>query len=102
MTPRGQARRIALLEERIAALEEENAKLKGHAEDAERWGALVNLWHHATELSLTQDDDGRWSITIIEAVENAYGRWTGDEPDTAIDAHRAELADHRRDHPEGT
>ena len=57
-------------------------------DDARRWNALVELWHASTELTLTQDEDGGWSITVTEAVETVpvTGRWTGDNPDAAIDA----------------
>lgn len=55
--------------------------------DAERWDRLCDLWHESTELALTQDEDGRWSITQVEDVEGARFRpLTGDTPDAAIDA----------------
>ena len=76
---------LVQLLDRIAALE---AERKGLKQDAERWSAVVMLWLMSTELTLTQDEDGRYSITCIEPVEAlpAPGRWTGDDPDAAIDA----------------
>ena len=56
--------------------------------DAERWEALVAIWHEATELFLTQDEDGTWSIAINESVDNVAGHWDGDTPNAAIDAAR--------------
>jgi len=96
------------LMERIAALEAERADLikinnkwagewdamreerDALAKDAERWSAVVMLWLMSTELTLTQDEDGRYSITCVEPVEAlpAPGRWTGNDPDAAIDAAR--------------
>lgn len=59
--------------------------------DAERWLAFVELWLCSTELSATQDEDGGYSITVIEPAEALLtpGRWTGDNPDAAIDTARA-------------
>ena len=67
------------------------AERKGLKQDAERWSAVVMLWLMSTELTLTQDEDGRYSITCVEPVEAlpAPGRWTGDDPDAAIDAARS-------------
>lgn len=63
------------------------ARAEAAARDAARWNALVELWHASTEFRGTQDEDGRWSLTMMEAVEAAWtpGRWTGDTPDEAID-----------------
>ena len=60
--------------------------------DAERWDMFAALWAACTELQATQDEDGRWSLTCIEPVEGVPepGRWTGDNPDAAIDAARKE------------
>jgi hypothetical protein len=70
-------------------IEANGAELAALRADAERWVALANLWAHCTELSLTQDDDGLWSITMVEAVENERcERWTGDDPDAVIDEAR--------------
>lgn len=55
--------------------------------DAERWRALCNLWLMCTILTLTQDEDGRWSIEATEPVDNeTFATLTGDDPDSAIDA----------------
>ena len=55
--------------------------------DARRWDMLCRLWAHATEMALTQDEDGRWSISMVEPVESiTFSRITGDDPDAAIDA----------------
>jgi hypothetical protein len=74
---------------RIELSDEEKAVLwDALRQDAERFNTLLELWHASTELSLTQDEDGRWSITVIEPVDGlpAPGRWTGDDPLEAIRA----------------
>jgi len=70
---------------RILQLETERDAL---AKDAARWDMFAALWAACTELQATQDEDGRWSLTCIEPVEGVPepGRWTGDNPDAAIDA----------------
>ena len=58
--------------------------------DAERWIALCNLWMASTILTLTQDEDGRWSIGQTEPVDSeTFATLTGDTPDAAIDAARS-------------
>jgi hypothetical protein len=60
------------------------------AAPAERWQALCNLWMASTILTLTQDEDGRWSIEQTEPVESiVFATLTGDDPDAAIDAARS-------------
>ena len=72
-----------------ALIHKHGAALDAALDDAERWDAMANLWAHCTELHLTQDEDGRWSIRMIEAVENTRCEtWTGDDPDATIDAAR--------------
>jgi len=65
-------------------------RLEAAERDAARWIAFCNLWLHYTEMSVTQDEDGRYSITGVEPVEHELlpGQWTGDDPDAAIDAAR--------------
>jgi hypothetical protein len=59
-------------------------------EDAERWNALCNLWAACAVLTLTQDEDGRWSIEATEPVDSeTFATLTGRDPDDAIDAARA-------------
>lgn len=73
--------------ERAERAEAELAALKP---DAERWNALCNLWMACTILTLTQDEDGRWSIEATEPVDyETFATLTGDDPDAAIDAARA-------------
>lgn len=56
--------------------------------DAERWQRLMLLWAASTELTLAQTDDGRWSITQVEAVDEPFPQLVGDTPTAAIDAAR--------------
>lgn len=70
----------------IERLQAEKAEME---KDAARWNGLTGLWLASTELLLAQTEDGRWSITQIEAVENnMYEQLIGDTPDAAIDAAR--------------
>ena len=81
------------INDRLYALEAELAAERERAdrnqEDAERWNLLCELWHASTELSLMQEEDGRWSIKQVEDIDGEmfYQLW-GDTPDAAIDAAR--------------
>lgn len=70
-----------------ARAERAEAERDALRKDAERWRALCNLWLMCTILTLTQDEDGRWSIEATEPVDNeTFATLTGDDPDSAIDA----------------
>lgn len=63
------------------------AALESAQADARRWDALRRLWAASTELSLRQDEDGRWSIHQIEPADDvAFAPLVGDTPDAAIEA----------------
>ena len=80
----GLTRGISVWRTRAESAEAALAEARG---DAERWTTLCELWAASTELSLTQDEDGRWSITQVEDVDGErFARLTGDDPDAAIDA----------------
>lgn len=54
--------------------------------DAERWNTLCNLWLMCTELQLTQNEDGGYSIIPVEFVDNIiFDSLDGDTPEQAID-----------------
>lgn len=58
-------------------------------DDAERWRTFVCLWAASTELKLTQDEDGTWSIFQVEPSENElFAKLNGSEPNAAIDKAR--------------
>ena len=90
--------RLAQLPSQITHTAETVAQRQARAEaalaeaqaDAERWIALCNLWMASTILTLTQDEDGRWSIGQTEPVDSeTFATLTGDTPDAAIDAARS-------------
>lgn len=61
-------------------------KLAGAEKDADRWDTFCELWALSTELSATQDEDGRWSVSQTEPVESIlFSALTGDTPNDAID-----------------
>jgi len=72
-----------------ARAERAEAELARCREDAGRRQALCNLWMLSTVLTLTMDEDGRWSIAQTEAVDSeVFATLTGDTPDDCIDAAR--------------
>ncbi len=74
---------------RADAAEAECAKLRPNAE---RWIAFCNLWAASTELRVRQDEEGTWSISQVESVENeVFSRLVGNDPDATIDAARKDF-----------
>jgi hypothetical protein len=57
--------------------------------DAERWKTLCELWLLCTEMSLIQNEDGGYSIIMVEPVDNVtFKDLVGDTPEQAIDSAR--------------
>lgn len=62
------------------------AELEALREDAKRWQVFVNLWLMCVEIAVTQDEDGGFSITPVEFVENILmNPLKGNTPEEAID-----------------
>lgn len=73
-----------------AKLEADNAELKAKLKvaeaDARRWDNLANLWLAFTEITLTQNEDGGYTLNPVEAVDNIIAMEIhGDTPDAVID-----------------
>lgn len=87
-------RLLAQLDQQIvanAALTGENSelfcKLVAAQKDAERWNSISALMFACALVELTQDEDGGYSISASEPVENYLPKsWSGDTPEAAIDA----------------
>lgn len=61
-------------------------KLAEANKDAERWTTFCNLWNMCVEMRVYQNEDGGYSIELVEFVDNVImNDLHGNTPDEAID-----------------
>lgn len=70
----------------IAAHEEMQGEIDALRKDGERWRAFTALWNLCTEMSVTQNEEGGYSVIFIEFVENTLmDDLHGNTPDDVLD-----------------